>query len=271
MKYADLHVHTHYSDSTFSPEEVIECARKRALDCIAICDHDCIDGVEPCRKLGMSAGVEVIPGIEFSCEKGDAEIHMLGYFVGCDKKWFSQKLKDMQAARIERIYTIAEKLRPLDINIDPEEVLKIGGKSTVSRLHVARILKEMGQVKTIGQAFERYIGFGKPGYVSSFKLTPEDAIDIILKSGGVPVMAHPFLAGHDEYIEGFIDHGLKGLEVYHSDHRAHVTKHYEKLAKEYGLIMTGGSDCHGNHKGRILMGTIRVPYTIVDQLRDAAA
>ncbi len=267
MKYADLHVHTHYSDSTFSPKEVIECAKKRALDGIAICDHDCIDGIEPCKKLGDECGVEVIPGIEFSCDRGDAEIHMLGYFVGYKLPWFKKYLKLIQESRIKRIYVIAKKLDKIGIKLDPDAVIAIGGKSTVSRLHVAHTLIATNIVKNVRQAFERYLGFGKPAYEPSVKLLPEEAVKIILKAGGVPVVAHPYLIGNDKFVDELLDYGLRGVEVYHSDHRAHTTRHYEEFAKERDLIMTGGSDCHGNNKGRVLMGTIRVPYTVVEELR----
>jgi len=268
MKYADLHVHTSYSDSTFSPEEVISYAKEKALSCIAICDHDSIEGIEPCIKLGAEAGIEVIPSIEMTAEKVDAEIHLLGYFIDWKDEPFRKKLKEIQAARTERVYRIVEKLKLFDIDVDPEDIFRIGGKGTVGRLHIAQAMLNTGKIRTMREAFDKYIGFGKPCYVAYTKLSPKDAVELILRVGGVPVLAHPDIMGHDEYIDELIGFGLKGLEVYHTDHKPHISKRYEAMADKKGLLMTGGSDCHGMGKGRILIGSVRVPYELVEKLRE---
>lgn len=270
MKYADLHVHTFYSDSTFSPEEVISCAKEVNLAAIAICDHDSIDGIEPCRKLGLEAGIEVIPAIEMTAERIDAEIHLLGYFIEWEEAWFREKLKEIQRSRIDRIYKMVDKLKELGIDVDPEAVLKKAGKGTVGRLHMAQAMLDTGKVRNMKQVFDKYIGFAKPCYVTYTKFSPKEAIETILKAGGVPVLAHPDLMGRDEYIEEFINYGLRGLEVYHTDHKPYVSRRYELLAKNHDLIMTGGSDCHGMGKGRILMGGVRVPYDVVEKLKEEA-
>ena len=270
MKYADLHVHTFYSDSTFSPEEVIACAKEKGLDAIAICDHDSIDGIEPCMKLGFKAGIEVIPSIELTAEKIDAEIHLLGYFIDWQAAWFREKLKSIQKSRVERIYVMTDKLKEAGIDVEPAAVFKKAGKGTVGRLHVAYAMLDTGKVRTMKEVFNKYIGFGKRCYVTYTKFSPKDAIETILKAGGVSVLAHPDLMGHDEYIKELIDYGLRGLEVYHTDHRPNVSRRYEELAKEHGLVMTGGSDCHGLGKGRILMGGVRVPYELVEKLKAEA-
>jgi predicted metal-dependent phosphoesterase TrpH len=271
MKYADLHVHTSYSDSTFSPEEVIACAKEKALDAIAICDHDSVDGIAPCAELGAKCGIEVIAGIEMSAEKVDAEVHMLGYLIDYRLAWFRARLKEIQAARVERAYKIIEKLKTFHIDIDAAEVFRLAGNNaSVGRLHVAQAIINSGAVRGMKEVFEKYIGFLKPCYVPYTKFSPEEAIQIILKAGGVPVLAHPDLMGHDEYIEEFVSYGLKGIEVYHTDHKPAAVRRYEAAAKRFGLVMTGGSDCHGLGKGRILMGTTRVPYELVEKLKEAA-
>ncbi len=270
-KYADLHVHTFYSDSTFSPEEVVSCAKEQGLAAIAICDHDTVDGIDPCMALGLENGVEIIPGIEMSVEKMDAEIHVLGYFIDWKQEWLRKKLKEIQDSRVERIFVMIEKLKAMGVNIDAEEVFKIAvNKGSVGRLHVAKAMLNSGAIKNLREAFGKYIGFAKPCYVPYAKLSTKDTMELILKSGGVPVIAHPDLIGNDEYISEFIDYGLRGLEVYHTDHKSHVSKKYEAMAKELGLIMTGGSDCHGMGKGRILMGTVRVTYELVERLKEEA-
>jgi len=270
-KYADLHVHTFYSDSTFSPEEVVSCAKEKGLVAIAICDHDTVDGIDPCMAIGREKGVEIIPGIEMSVEKMDAEIHLLGYFIDWKQDWLHKKLKDIQDSRVERIYIMIEKLNAMGVKVGAEEVFRIAvNKGSVGRLHVAKAMLNSGAIKNLREAFAKYIGFAKPCYVPYTKLSPKETVELILKAGGVPVIAHPDLIGDDKCISEFIEYGLRGLEVYHTDHKPHVSRRYEAMAKELGLIMTGGSDCHGMGKGKVLLGTVRVPYELVDKLREEA-
>lgn len=271
MKYADLHVHTTYSDSTFSPEEVVSCAKEKDLSAIAICDHDSVEGIEPCMALASKADIEIISGIEMSAEKVDAEIHILGYCFDWKQDWFRKKLKEIQASRVERVYKIIERLKTFNITIDAKDVFRLAGNNaSVGRLHIAQAMIDSGAVKSMREVFDKYIGFLKPCYVPYTKFSPEEAIQIILKVGGVPVLAHPDLMGHDEYIEEFVGYGLKGIEVYHTDHKPNISKRYEEIANRLGLIMTGGSDCHGLGKGRILMGTVKVPYELVEKLKKEA-
>lgn len=267
MKYADLHIHTFYSDSTFSPEEVVSHAREKGLSAIAICDHDSIDGIEPCRKLGLPLDIEVVPGIEMTVEKEDAEIHLLGYFIDWTQGWFGEKLKVLQEARRQRIYKMVEKLKEAGIAIEADDVFKLAGRGTVGRLHVAQAMLMTKKVRNFKEIFEKYIGFMRPCYVSNARFTPREAIEMILKIGGVPVLAHPNTMGRDDYIPELIASGLRGIEVYHTDHKPSIREHYKKMAEENGLLMTGGSDCHGMGKGRPLIGTVRVPYEIVEKLR----
>ncbi|MDD5428639.1 MAG: PHP domain-containing protein [Candidatus Omnitrophica bacterium] len=270
MKYADLHIHTDFSDSTFSPEEVASRAAEVGLSAIAICDHDCVDGIAPCAKAAASSGIEVIPGIELTVEKQDAEVHILGYFIDNKADWFLKKLKDMRAARVVRIHKMVEKLNAAGIDVKAEDVFKLAGRGAVGRLHLAQAMIQTGKVKSFRDVFGKYIGFQKPCYVSHIRFSPQEAIEAILKTGGVPVLAHPGIMNKDEYIPELVGYGLKGIEVYHTDHKASVVKHYEELAEERGLLMTGGSDCHGMGKGKALIGTVRVPYELVEKLKAAA-
>ncbi len=268
MKYADLHVHTYYSDSTFSPEEVVACAKDKGLSAIAICDHDSVDGIEPCMAVGEELDVEIIPSVELTIEKKDAEIHILGYFIDYKLESLRKKLKNTQDFRIDRIHKMVDKLADHGIKIKAEDIFNLAGKGSVGRLHVAQALIKSGKVRTYKEVFDKYIGFLKPCYVSNIRFSPQEAMDLVLKAGGVPVVAHPDIMGKDEYIRELIGCGLKGIEVYHTDHKTAAVKHYEDLAKEYGLLMTGGSDCHGMGKGRVLLGGVRVPYELVDKLRE---
>ncbi len=268
MKFADLHVHTFYSDSTFSPEEVVTWAAKKGLSAVAICDHDSVDGIEPCRAFGEAAGVEVIPGIELTVEKSDVEIHILGYFFDHKAAWLKSKLKEMQGGRIDRIYKMVEKLNAEGIDVKAEDVFRLSGEGSVGRLHLAQAMLATGKVKTFKEVFNKYIGFQKSCYVSNVRFTPKEALDVLLRAGGVPVLAHPGIMDRDEYIPELIEYGLRGIEVYHTDHKPGVVKHYEEIAARYGLLMTGGSDCHGLGKGRVLLGGVRVPYGLVEKLRE---
>lgn len=268
MKYADLHIHTYYSDSTFSPEEVVSTADKQGLSAIAICDHDCVDGIEECRKLALPVGIEVVPGVELTVEKEDAEIHILGYFINWKDEEFQKKMKVLQSARIDRIHKMVEKLEAEGIPVKADEIFRLAGKGTVGRLHVAQAILNTGKIRNFKEVFEKYIGFLKPCYVSNVRFTPREAIETIRGVGGVPVLAHPHTMGKDEYIPELIEYGLGGMEVYHTDHRPSVRKHYLELAERYGLLVTGGSDCHGMGKGRVLIGTVRVPYEIVEKLKE---
>jgi 3',5'-nucleoside bisphosphate phosphatase len=267
VRYADLHVHTFYSDSTFSPEEVVRCAKEKGLAAIAICDHDSVNGIDPCMAIGAKLDVEIIPSIEMTAEKVDAEIHILGYFIDWKQDWLKEKLKEIQESRVERVYKIIGKLNAFDIAVNAEDIFKIAGKGSVGRLHIAQAVLNTGKIRSLKEVFDKYIGFLKPCYVSYARFLPKEAIGIILKAGGVPVIAHPHLMGHDEYIEEFVDYGLKGIEVYHTDHKRHVSERYEEIAKRYDLVITGGSDCHGMGKGKVVMGEVRVPYEVVETLK----
>jgi 3',5'-nucleoside bisphosphate phosphatase len=268
MKFADLHVHTFYSDSTFSPEEVVACAVDKGLNAIAICDHDSIDGIVPCAEIGGRMGLEIIPGIELTVERSDVEIHILGYFMDYTSEPFRKRLKEIQEARIGRIHKMVEKLNAEGVSVKAEDVFSSAGRGTVGRLHLARAILKAGKLKTFKEIFDKYIGFKKSCYVSSIRFTPKEAIEALLEIGGVPVLAHPYVMGSDDCIPELVGYGLRGIEVYHTDHKPGVVKHYEALAKEHGLIATGGSDCHGLGKGRVLLGAVRVPYTTVEALRE---
>jgi len=270
MKYADLHIHTDFSDSTLSPEEVARYASERGLSSVAICDHDCVDGIEPCEKAGSPLGIEVIPGIELTVEKQDAEIHILGYFIDSKAEWFQKRLKEMREARIVRIHKMVEKLNGAGIDLKAEDVFKLAGRGTVGRLHLAQAMLKTGKVKSFREAFNKYIGFQKPCYVSNARFSPQEAMEAVMKVGGVPVLAHPGIMNKDEYIPELVEYGLKGIEVYHTDHNAAAIKKYEELAAQYGLLATGGSDCHGTGKGKVLIGSVRVPYELVEKLKIAA-
>lgn len=270
-RYADLHIHTYHSDSTLSPEEVVDLAYEKGLSAISITDHDCIDGIAPSIERAQKYSLEIIPGVELTAEQDEFEVHIIGYFIDWKAGWFAEKLAEIRTARVNRIYEMTAKLKNVGIEIDPEKVFELSGPGSVGRLHLATVLYNEGHTSSIGEAFRKYIGNKSPCYVKRFKLTPQETIDMILNLGGVPVLAHPHILGRDDLIADLVKKGLRGIEVYHTDHPSKITLHYEDKAFEYGLLITGGSDCHGMGKGGIFIGKVKVPYKAVEDLKREAA
>lgn len=270
-KFADLHVHTFHSDSTFTPEQVVDVAHKGGLAGIAITDHDNVAGIDPSIGFAGKYGMEIIAGVELTAEVDNLEIHILGYFIDWKAEWFEKKLVKIRQARLERIHAMIEKLKKQGVDIDPKKVFALSGPGAVGRLHLATVLYNEGIISSVSEAFRKYIGQSAPCYVRKYKLTPKEAMDMILKLGGVPVLAHPHILGRDDLISGFIKDGLRGIEVYHTEHSSAATSHYRDIAARYNLVMTGGSDCHGMGKGRVLLGKVKVPYSLVETLREESA
>ena len=266
----DLHVHTYYSDGTFSPEEVVKEAAKRDLAAIAISDHDTTDGIDEARKISKKYNIEVVPAVEVTAEMRGIEIHLLGYLMDIKSPSMIKLLKDLKERRIKRIYSMIEKLKQHNLNISPEAVFKLADKGTVGRLHLATALYNEGLVPSVRAAFSKYISDDGPCYVTSFNVSPEEVIACILKSGGVPVYAHPGVVGRDNFIPEFMKVGLRGLEVYHTDHNKITSERYLMLAQKLGLLVTGGSDYHGLGKKKVFMGGITMPYSALEKLKKEA-
>ncbi len=268
-KFADLHIHTRYSDSTSSPEEVVEQAYQQGLHCIAITDHDTVDGIRPAIESAKKYDIEVIPAIELSSELQGKDIHILGYFFDYKNQNFVERLGYMQNSRMERMEEMILKLKNLGIDdIALEEVCALAESKSVGRPHLATIMKEKGWVKDFKEAFDKYLADDAPAYVPKFKQTPEEAIQFIHEAGGVAVLAHPMLTNVDQLIAGFVRVGLDGLEVYCHCVSNMTISFYEGLAKKYNLLVTGGSDAHGNVKKHTYVGKVKIPYNIVEKLKE---
>ncbi len=268
---ADLHVHTIYSDGLLHPAVIVEKAVELGLKAIAITDHDCIDGIDEAIRAASGKDIEIIPGVEMSAAIGDDEMHILGYFVDRKDIVFSSALDRIRAGRIIRMGKMIDALRGKGFEIDLEELLANNEKSTIGRLHLARAMVEKGYVRTFKEAFDYYIGDGKCCQVNHERLDYKVAIDLIQNAGGVPVLAHPGAYGRDEQLDSYVEAGLKGIEVYHSEHKDHEVKKYLKVAEDNDLVVTGGSDCHGREfRGKILLGVITVEMDVVEKLRACA-
>jgi len=270
MKFADLHLHTAFSDGTYTPEELVRASKKAGLAAIAIADHDTVDAIIPSLEIAQKEGIEVIPAIELTAEHDGLEVHILGYFIDYQNKRLQEKLVFLGKNRRERIYKIVEKLAALDLKLEPEAVFKIASEGTVGRMHIARAMVKEGIVKSTAEAFARYIGDKGPAYVCGFRFSPAEAISLIKETGGVAVLAHPYLLRNDELIFEFIKQGIAGLEVYYPEHSQSMINYYLALAEKYNLLVTGGSDCHGKAKPEVKIGMIKLPYELVERLKEAS-
>jgi len=256
MDKADLHVHTKASDGDLTPEEIVELAGKRELLAIAVTDHDTITGVPQALQTGRKIGVNVIPGIEISAVYDPGTLHMLGYF-----KEFPAGLEDdlekIQKGRLDRVARIIAGLNSIGFDITIEDVSVIAGNAQIGRPHIAKALIKKSYVKDFDEAFDKYLGKGKPAYVEKEKLTWEEAIGLIRKHEGISVLAHPFTlelesGGLKNLIIRMKTSGLSGMEVYYPEHTYEQTKLYKAIAEEAGLILTGGTDFHTHDRGASL-------------------
>ncbi len=264
---ADLHIHTDYSDGTISPEKVVEEALKLNLQTIAITDHDSIDAIQIAQATCNGKGINIIPAIELSSYYGPTDIHILGYFIDIKNNALLGKLAELRFERVERIKKITKKLNNLGVNINPQEVFDIAGKGSPGRMHVAEALCKRGYCSNIQESFQRYLADECPAYVPKLTLMLEDAIELINSSGGISVYSHPGTTKRDELIPKMVEYGLQGIEVYYPTHLPEDIARYLKLAKEYDLVVTGGSDYHGGRRSYIGLGGITVDDDIVEKIK----
>lgn len=267
-KRADLHTHTHYSDGTQSPRQVLELAKQAGLSAIAITDHDTFDSFPESREAAAEFGLELIPGIEMSASHAGVEVHVLGLFVDVEHRPLLDFLATQKIRREQRMHEMVAKLQAIGLAVTIENVLAIGGKGTLGRPHVAQALVRRGHVKSNQEAFEKYLGNNGPAFVQGSPLSPKTVIELIRQAGGIAVLAHPIYLRDDQLIDLFCRDGLLGLEVYHSSHTPDEVRRYEQIADRLGLLRTGGSDYHGNAKEGAAIGTGSVPYALVERLRE---
>lgn len=246
MLDADLHIHTTCSDGKMSPEQVVKKANKLNLLAISITDHDTVNGISHAINTAKGLEIEVIPGIEINTDYNHQEIHILGYYIDYNSNYLKNVLNDLQSKRKLRAAKIVRKLNDIDIDITFKEVKEKSTGQSIGRPHIAQVLIDRGYVKTIKDAFDLYIGRNKPAYVPRNKLSPFDAIKIVKRSKGIPVLAHPGHLKDHEIIIKLKKYGLAGLEVFHRDHNLEQIVHYKKIAIKNNLLITGGSDFHGN-------------------------
>jgi predicted metal-dependent phosphoesterase TrpH len=268
----DLHAHTTASDGTLTPRQLVQEAVRHGVRVLAITDHDSTDGLAEALAEGARIpSLTIVPGLEINCDVEGAEIHVLGYCPDYETTWFQDFLREQRAERVARIHRIADRLAELGMPIDPAEVFALVKEGSAGRPHVARVMVDRGYVRSVREAFDRYLRTGGPASAPRRRLVPAEAVGVIRRARGVPVLAHPGLAGRDELIPGLVDAGLLGIEVYYAEHSAAQTTTYLELCRRFDLVATGGSDYHGLHTGRTNPpGTPPVPLSVWHALRSRA-
>ncbi len=274
--FCDLHIHSTASDGQCTPHQVLSLAQKAGLRAISLCDHDTLSGYIELSRLYqtntdgtvMALGIEVIPGIEINSEWQGRELHILGYFINPADKQFLNLLAQLRESRFQRLKQMLANLAKLDISIDISRVLEIAQGESVGRPHIAQALVEKGYANSIKEAFELYLGIGKPGYAARFHLNPVESVKAVRRAGGAAVWAHPGMAKADNLLGELIEAGLQGLEVYHPEHDYDIQEKYKTMATDNRLITTGGSDFHSlTASGGSTIGSYGVPYDSVRLLK----
>lgn len=265
---ADLHNHTTASDGTYSPSEQVRWAASQGLAALGITDHDTVAGWEEARRAGEEAGIEIVPGCELSTEVGKAEVHILAYYFDRSEPEMAALLERMRGGRRVRAAESVRKLHALGYtDVSLERILERGGES-VGRPHIAEDLVLVGAVRSVKEAFDRFLAMGMPAYVPRPKLTPAEAIAVVKGAGGVPVLAHPGLIGSDQLVRDAIAAGIMGIEAYHSDHSDLQRQFYARWGLDAGLLVTGGTDSHGPRGSRtVVPGEVNVGLEVVEGLK----
>jgi len=269
MSKVDLHLHSCVSDGRYTPAEVVAKAAGLGLAVIALTDHDNVDGIASALEAAKNfPGLKVIPGVEISADEPEGEVHMLGYFIDYTHPELLETLKESRASRVGRAEEMVNKLAGLGLPVEWKRVQEISGDGTIGRPHIAQALLEKGYISTIKEAFDRYIAYGGPAYVEREKIDPAEAINLILRAKGLPVLAHPLFSNNPEaLIARLKKSGLTGIEVYYGRYTTEEIKKLIGLADKYGLVPTGGSDYHGlDDNAETMMGGADVPMAAAERL-----
>jgi predicted metal-dependent phosphoesterase TrpH len=266
MKFADLHLHTQFSDGTFTPEELVLRAQNAGLACIALTDHDTVEGCARAAAACADVKMEFISGAELTAEHEDTEVHILGYFLDTQNRVLLDRIGKFQAVRQNRIREMCAALKQLGIPLKAEAVFALANCKSPGRPHVARALVKEKLIGNLDEAFEKYLKKGRPAWVPKTKMSALEGVELIHEAGGLAVMAHPGLNRTDDIIPGLVKAGLDGIECFHTKHSTVMAERYLEIAEKYDLLVTGGSDCHGFSKKQPLIGTVKLPYEHIEKL-----
>jgi hypothetical protein len=281
MKTIDLHAHTTASDGSLTPTQLVQLAKDSGLSALAVTDHDTVAGYAEAFEAGKKLGVEVVPAVEISGIWPTGTLHMLGYLVDPKSPELLAALNELLEGRNTRNPRIIANLNKLGMAITIEEAAAQAGGKVIGRPHIAKVLLAKGYVKTIQEAFDKYLADNAPAFENKEVMKPADAIASIHAAGGLAVLAHPnwLKCPDDATIEKAVVDlkaaGIDGVEVWHSDHKEHEEQLFARLAAKHGLLTSGGSDFHGASKGDIRLGKgrgrLNVPYEVLENLKAAKA
>ena len=269
-RFADLHLHTSFSDGTYSPEELTEHGHRNGLSAMALTDHDTVEGCLRMASACEKAGIEFVPGTELTAEVDGYEVHLLGYFLDLTNARFLAEMSSFQNVRQDRIREMVARLNEIGIPLKEETVFKLANCRSPGRPHVARALIQEGFCTTMDEAFERFLKKHRRAWVPKRRMSAADAIALVHEANGLAVLAHPGLNRTDDMIPALVEAGLDGIECFHTKHNPAMAEHYLSLAARHRLLVSGGSDCHGMSKGRPLIGTVKLDFRYYEALRDAA-
>ncbi|HLF60446.1 MAG TPA: PHP domain-containing protein [Acidimicrobiia bacterium] len=276
----DLHSHSTASDGSEKPAALVEQALEVGLKALALTDHDTQDGIFDARAAVGGADLELIPGTELSLEYDEGGMHLVVLWLEPGPGPLQDRLEELRHGREQRNELMAQRLTELGMPVTADEILLEGGPGSIGRPHIAAVMMRKGYVETIEEAFELWLTSGRPAYIGRPRLTPEDAIQLARRSGGVPILAHPHTLGINrademtDLLTRLIPAGLVGLEAFCAGYRRHEREGYADLARRFGLVPAGGSDFHGAYKPGLSLGTgygdLVVPDALVDELRTHA-
>jgi 3',5'-nucleoside bisphosphate phosphatase len=268
MRFVDLHLHTNHSDGVDSPAEVVARACQVGLSALAITDHDTVSGVPEARDAAQEAGLGFLCGTEFSATFSGVEVHVLGLGIDTGHARLASTLEELREGRETRADAMIERLNELGVPIRKEKV-EARTASSIGRLHIAQEIRTLGHVRTVQQGFDKYIGQGRPAYVDKPRIPCHEAIELIHEAGGLAFLAHPGLGAVKKEVTRLLELPFDGIEVYHSRHSPGQSDGFMTIAKERGLLISGGSDCHGEAKTKALMGKVRLPYEYFERIQAA--
>ena len=269
MSQVDLHIHSTASDGKFSPEAIVTKAAGLGMKVIALADHDSVDGIAPALKAARAfPELTVIPAVEISTDMPDGQAHVLGYFIDYTGSGLESALERFRSSRRRRAQGIIDKLGDMGIALDWRRVQAIAGGGSIGRPHIAQVMLEKNYIASFNEAFDKYIGHGGPAYVERDKMTPAEAVALIVRSDGLPVLAHPSTVTDPEALVIELKAaGLVGIEAYYKDYTADEINSLVGLADRHGLIATGGTDYHGiDDSSEVMLGGINVPVESVERL-----
>jgi len=269
MPAIDLHIHSTASDGRFAPADIVRKSAAAGLNVIAIADHDTVDGIAPALEAAVAfPELKVIPGVEISTDFPGGEVHILGYFIDYTDRELRSTLEKMRNSRWERARGMVAKLNNMGVQIQWQRVQEIAAGGALGRPHIAQAMLEKGYIRSIKEAFDKYIGHGGPAYVEREKITPVAAVELVLRTGGLPVLAHPLTISDPEtLIIELKSAGLVGIEACYKDYSPAEISRLVNLAEKYGMIITGGSDYHGlDDSAETMLGGVDVPTESGEQL-----